>query len=381
MQITTAPLKEIRHHLHRIAEPSGSETQTAELIESALQATSPSDLLTGIGGTGILAGYGSAEPERHILLRADMDALPIPESIEVEYASETQGTAHKCGHDGHSTMLIGAAREIGKRTVEPNRVSLVFQPAEETGEGAAWMLDDEAMKAFQPDRVYGIHNLPGFPLGSVIVRNGPFASASTGMSVRFKGRTSHAAEPERGRTPSLAVSHLIQLFSAMPQLHTALHEAAKVTVIHARIGEIAFGTTPGDAVVMATLRAQDQDVLDRLSAICEMRAQAVAGMFGLEATIDWVEPFPGTENDPEAVEIIRQAANDLDLTIIEKEHPFPWSEDFGQFTQRFGGALFGLGSGENHPALHNQTYDFPDPLLDVGPRLWIRILEREGVLQ
>jgi len=210
----------------------------------------------------------------------------------------------------------------------------------------------------------------------VILRSGVFASASVGLSLELTGDSSHAAEPHRGRSPALAVAELINGLSAAPQLHTALHEAAQVTVIHARLGEPAFGTSPGHGAVMATLRAHDADVMQRLRERCLALARDVARTHRLELASRWVEPFPATVNDPDAVALVAGAAADAGLETLEAPVPFPWSEDFGHFTAACPGALVGVGAGEEHPALHSRLYDFPDELLETGRRLLSTIIRR-----
>ncbi|MFZ5433168.1 MAG: M20/M25/M40 family metallo-hydrolase, partial [Calditrichota bacterium] len=241
------------------------------------------------------------------------------------------------------------------------------------GQGARWVLDDPKFAEFKPDSVFALHNLPGYPLGQVIVGDGVFASASQGLIIELEGATSHAAEPNRGNSPALAVAELINALSTVPQRFTALHEAAQVTVIHARIGEVAFGTSPGSGVVMATLRAHSQDVMDILRRRCVTLARSIAAAWSLEVKLKDVERFPSTANDSKCVAIVRAAANELGLSPAAPLYPFPWSEDFGHFTAAFPGALFGLGAGEHTPALHHPHYDFPDALIETGVRLMARI--------
>jgi len=369
-------LRQLRHALHNKAELSGHEQHTAEFVVSYLREHSPDRTLTGIGGNGVAAIYKGSVDGPAILIRCELDALPIPETVSLDYGSSTENVAHKCGHDGHMTMVAGLAPLLAQKRPDRGTVILLFQPAEETGQGAQAVIDDPAYVELSPDFVFALHNLPGFPLGAVIVRDGVFSSASTGLVIRLTGATSHAAEPEEGRSPALAVAALINSISAAPQFVTALHEAAKATIIHARVGEIAFGTSPGYGEVMATLRAHDREVMERLSSHCIDLAKRTAAAFDLDYEIEWVEPFPSAENDAACVATIRDCAKALDLPIIEPAEPFAWSEDFGNFTHNHPGALFGLGSGEDRPALHNPDYDFPDELIEYGLGLFGAIIGR-----
>jgi len=362
-------LEALRHTLHGAPDPSDQEARTAAFVERVLREHEPDEVRTGVGGPGLIALWRGAAPGPTVLVRCELDGLPIPETLALPYGSDTAGVSHKCGHDGHMTMVLGLAARLQRQTPSRGTVGLVFQPAEETGEGAARMLADGQLAGLAPDWVFALHNLPGVPLGQVVLRDGPFASASTGLVAELTGATSHAAEPEQGLSPALTMSQLVQVWSALPQTDAALHEAAKVTVIHARLGNPAFGTTPGEATVMATLRAHDQPVLDRLAARAVDQAEGLAQAAGLEVETHFVEPFPATVNAPEANALILRAAQALGQPVAHLGRPFPWSEDFGHFTARFPGALFGLGAGESQPPLHHPTYDFPDALLPTGVAL------------
>lgn len=362
-------LPTLRHALHCTPELSNHESHTAQRIERILQDHAPDELLTGLGGHGLVALFRGPAPGPLVLVRCELDALPIPETVELPHGSETPGVAHKCGHDGHMTMVLGLAPRLRRRPPARGAIGLLFQPAEETGEGAARMLADPRLVALAPDWVFALHNLPGAPLGEVALRDGPFASASSGLVATLRGATSHAAEPEQGRSPALAIAEIIQRWTGLPQTDVSLHEAAKVTVVHARLGERAFGTTPGEATVMSTLRAHGQATLDRLLRRAQEQARRIAAVSTLDCETQLVEPFPATVNSPEANARVSAAAARLGLSVRSLPHPFAWSEDFGHFTARFRGALFGLGAGEDQPPLHHPTYDFPDALLSVGTNL------------
>jgi len=374
-QIDIQELIKLRHELHTLAEVSGEEKETARKVTSFLETTDPDELITGLGGTGILARYRGKEEGPKVLIRCELDALPIPEENDFEYKSKNKATGHKCGHDGHMAIVCGLARMLGEKRPERGEVLLLFQPAEETGEGAKGVLEDDRFSENQPDRVFALHNLPGYPMHQVVVKEKSFAAASVGMIIRLKGKTSHSAHPEQGNSPAPALSHLIQDLSALPQFYTSLDRAAKVTVIHARLGEVAFGTSPSQAEVMATLRTYREQTLDVLREKALEIASGLSKTYHLELETEWVENFRVTENDPESVEVIRKVANDNGLGILEKEEPFSWSEDFGRFTQKYSGAMFGLGAGKEHPGLHASNYDFPDELIETGIKMFAGIIE------
>jgi amidohydrolase len=261
-------------------------------------------------------------------------------------------------------IVSGLAQRFFKRRPDKGTVALLYQPAEETGQGARRVLDDEKFQQLNPDYVLAFHNLPGFELGSIVVRKGVFASTSVGVKIKLIGKTSHAGEPEQGVSPALAVAQLIQGLSSIAQFHTSLHEPAQATVIYARVGEVAFGTSPGEGEVMVTLRADSHDVIDSLTAKVAEFATRTANVFGLGVTVDLVEPFPVTINDPEVIDHIEESARKANLGVHRLEFPFAWSEDFGHFTKAYKGALFGIGAGISQPALHHPDYDFPDKLIE-----------------
>ena len=369
-------LVELRHLLHRHPELAGHEQRTSETITRSLRSYGPDKLVTGLGGCGLAATLEGHREGPRVLVRCELDALPIPESMDISHRSEVNGASHKCGHDGHMAMLVGLAKHIHNHPLRRGSVTLLFQPAEETGEGAARVIGDPSFGELRPDFVLAIHNLPGFDLGTVVVRSGVFASASVGLRIVLQGKTSHAAEPELGNSPALAVAQLIQSLSSAPQFTSALHETGQVTVIHARVGEVAFGTSPGFGTVMATIRSHSRDVLERLREKCTALARGTAATFGLDVTVDALEPFPVTENDPEVVKIITMAAGAIGADVHQKEFPFAWSEDFGHFTAAYPGALIGLGAGKDQPPLHHPDYDFPDDLLEPGVELLGEIVHR-----
>jgi amidohydrolase len=362
-------LIELRHRLHRQPERSGQEKQTAETLVQFLEGCRPERIMTGLGGHGLAAVFAGEQPGPRVLVRCELDALPIPESLDLSYRSEVVGVSHKCGHDGHMAILAGLAERLQARPALRGSTILLFQPSEETGEGAARVLSDRKFQELRPDYVMALHNLPGYELGQVIIKGGAFASASTGLHVHLLGRTAHAAEPEAGNSPALAVAQLIQVFSAMPQYHTSLHEAAKVTVIQARVGEIAYGTSPGEGDVRVTLRAYSTELIDRLTERAKELAGHTAGLFGLKLATETTEIFPATANDPDVIDLCEKAAGEVSLKVHHLEIPFGWSEDFGHFTSQYRGALIGLGAGTDQPPLHHPDYDFPDDLIPLGIEL------------
>ena len=366
-------LIELRKNLHQYPEASGAEKETADIIRSFFKDYPPEKILDNIGGFGLAAVYSGKNSGPTVLIRCELDALPILEENELEYSSKNKGYSHKCGHDGHMAILSGLGTILFENPPSSGRVVLLFQPAEENGQGAYNVISCPKFQEFIPDYVFALHNLPGYQCGKIVLRKNTFASASKGLICELAGATSHAAEPENGRNPALALASIIQAMSCIPQFYAGLHESVQVTVIHALLGEVAFGTSPGKATLMATLRSHEPKMMQKISEKCLELIAGIAKTYQLNSKTIWTEEFPATVNDEKSTEIIENAARQLEYDICYREHPFAWSEDFGYFTSKYPGALFGLGIGEEKPGLHHPDYDFPDEVIQTGVLLFEKI--------
>lgn len=369
-------LTTLRRRLHSQPELSGQEHRTHDAIRAFVERSAPTAIVDHLGGTGLAAIFDSGRPGPTILIRAELDALPIQSVIDPEHRSLNPGVMHACGHDGHMTMVAGLAPRFASQPPGRGRVILLFQPAEETGAGAAAVLADTRWPDLEPDAAIALHNLPGHPMGQVILREGVFSCASRGISIAFSGVTSHAAHPDDGVSPAEAIAELIQRMPKLPA--ECLPESfGLVSITHVRAGEDrVFGVTPGDGRFNATLRTDTDEDLAELSVAAESLAREVAGAHGLRGAITWHDEFSAAVCDVETVGLVRLSAMDLGLDIIDRDEPFRWSEDFGLFTKGRRGVLFGLGSGVDQPQLHNPDYDFPDELIGTGVPLFERIVRR-----
>lgn len=366
----------IRRKLHAYPELPGEEHSTAQLIASELESLKPDLLLKNLGGTGVAAVFRGEAPGPNVLFRAELDALPIEEVNDFEYRSRHENISHKCGHDGHMAILLGLAHRIACSRPARGSITLLFQPAEETGAGAVEVLGDPQFEQIRPDYAFALHNLPGYPMGVVVSREGPFTAGVRSLIIRLQGMTSHAAEPEHGINPAPAIAELLQLTDQLTRADEERPDFSIVTPVHVVMGEKAYGVSAGYGEVHLTIRCWTKEVMEKLSDKLLGMTGDIARRHNLEVATEWTNIFYANHNDLEAVNIIRNVAKELGFSTMEKDYPFKWGEDFGAFTQQFKGAMFGLGAGEDTPALHNPDYDFPDEIIDTGVRLFHHIAKR-----
>lgn len=363
----------LRQELHKHPEVSGNEFKTAQRILDFLAKYKPNQVTTNLGGNGILAIYKGKKDGKTILFRCELDALPIQEINEFDYTSIYEGVSHKCGHDGHMAILCGMAKTLHENPLEKGTVMLLFQPAEEDGNGAKRVLNDSNFDTIKPDFAFALHNLPGFKKHQIVIKENTFTCAVNSMIIQLNGKTSHAGEPENGINPSLAIAEIIQVFNSKINTDVSSKKYCLITPIHINMGEKAYGVSAGYGEVHFTVRSISNTQMRIIESNLEEKVNEIASKFNLTTKIDWTESFQANENNSEAVNFIRKSASNLNLDILEKEQPFTFGEDFGLFTQHFKGAMLGLGSGENTPALHNPDYDFPDEIIKTGSTLFYQI--------
>jgi amidohydrolase len=360
-------LIQLRRALHQNPEIAEEESATAKRILNFFDPLKPDQTILNLGGHGLAFVFKGENPGIRTLYRCELDALPIAELGEKEHKSQVLGKAHLCGHDGHMAILCGLGERLAEQRPENGEVVLLFQPAEETGQGAKAVLEDPRFGQIRPDQAFALHNLPGFPLHQVVMKSGAFAAGSTGMTISLLGKTSHAAHPEAGINPAQAMAKLIQI---LPTLPTQLEGFGLVTLIHAELGSKAFGTSAGAGSLSATIRALDQQELEKLIRLAKEAAESIAKEYELKVEFSFQESFAVSKNDSEVTHLGKKAIQELGLEIVEKGEPFRWSEDFGVFTQVCPAFLFGLGAGKNCPQLHEPTYDFPDEIIETGVKIF-----------
>lgn len=377
MTLTNRDIVELtawRRQLHQRPEISNEEERTAKEVVDFLADTGPDEVLTGLGGHGVAAVYESGEAGPTLLFRSELDALPIHELSGAPHASLVPGKSHMCGHDGHTAILAALGRQLGRERPARGRVVLMFQPAEETGNGAAGVVVDPRFGAIAPDFAFSLHNLPGVPLGEVRLKTGVVNCASRGMRIVLEGKTAHSSMPETGISPMMAISQLMPALPALGIGTFADDDFSMVTVTHAEMGEAVFGIAPGQAEIWATLRTRRDDRMANLCAATEALVTRIAAEHRLSPRWDYHEVFVASVNAPEAVEHLRRALDEEGVPHGEENLPMRASEDFGVFGHKAASAMFFLGAGERHPALHNPDYDFPDDLIPIGSKVFMRTL-------
>ncbi|SFH03826.1 amidohydrolase [Ensifer sp. OV372] len=368
-----------RRDLHRRPEVSGEERETAETIVASLAETKPDAVITGLGGHGVAAIYEGREPGPTVMVRAELDGLPIEEISEIGHRSQIAGKGHLCGHDGHMTILVALARGLGQMRPAKGRAILMFQPAEENGAGAAAVLADPKFADIKPDLVFSLHNFPGLRFGHAALRTGPVNCASRGMRISLSGKTAHASTPEDGIAPTFAVAALLSRLTALGNNGPLDETYTLVTVTHARLGEAAFGISPGYAEIWATLRTLTDARMADLVARAEALAAKEAGAAGLRVAISYEDVFHQCSNGDAAVTALERAMDEEGVSRDRGEGVLPMkgSEDFGLFGRVAPAAMFFLGAGENHARLHNPDYDFPDGLIGIGAKVFMRAIRNE----
>jgi len=371
----TTNIVKLRHELHQHPEVSNDELKTSERIENFIRLFHPDEVIT-LGKTGKAFVFKGKEPGSTTVFRAELDALPIQEISSLPYASVNQQVAHMCGHDGHMAILAGLAQKIATHPPKYGKVVMLFQPAEEVEQGARDVVENPLFKKLKPDYVFALHNIPGVEKHHIVMKSGSFSAASKGMTIRLFGKTSHAAEPENGISPANAISLIIQQLNALVKDPHLFSDLTLLTIIHIRLGEIAFGTSPGYAEMQVTLRSFENQDMELLTSRSEKIIRDISHVEKLKCEIFYSEEFPATVNDSLCMGFVEASAIQNKLTIQTMEKPFKWSEDFGYYSQQYKSCLFGLGSGVSQPPLHNPDYDFPDDILDTGVNIFYGIYEQ-----
>jgi hippurate hydrolase len=371
-------LRETRHQLHRNPELSFREAATSELVAARLEGWGWS-VTRRVGGYGVVGTLKAGDGARAVAIRADMDALPIIEETAKPWASAVAGVMHACGHDGHTTMLLGAAQQLARTRNFAGTVHVVFQPAEEAGKdsGAQQMIADGLFERFDCDAIFGLHNHPGMPTGTFLFGAGPFMSASDTVKIAIRGRGGHAARPHLSVDPVMMAGSLIMSLQTVVSRNIDPTQTAVVTVGTVHAGTAA-NVIPESATLELSVRSFDEAVRARLERrITELATAHVLG-YGGSVEIEYQRGYPVVVNSVAETEFARQVAVELvgAQRVVFPFGPVTGSEDFAYYLQHRPGCFLRLGNGEDCPMVHNAKYDFDDANLTVGAAYWTRLVER-----
>ena len=373
-----AEMVEIRHQIHSNPELAYEEHATADLVAERL-ARWGYEVHRGLGGTGVVGTLRAGTSERHIGLRADMDALPIAESSGKAWASKVFGKMHACGHDGHTAMLLAAARHLAATRRFNGHLHLVFQPAEEGFAGAKKMLDDGFLDLFPCEAMFGMHNMPGKPEGKFAAVPG-FAMASSDTAfIKVRGKGGHGAMPQHAVDPVVAASSIVMALQSIVSRNVPPLEMGIVTVGAFHAGEAA-NVIPDEAELRLTVRAFKPQVRDLLERRITEIAHAQAAVYGAVAEVDYQRRYPCLYNHPEQTEFCKTVLRDWIGAdgVLDDLEPVTGSEDFAFFLEKVPGCYVMVGNGgagEGGCMVHNPGYDFNDRVLSTGATYWVRLAE------
>ncbi|POO55786.1 MULTISPECIES: M20 aminoacylase family protein [Agrobacterium] len=372
-----ADLIETRRHLHANPELSFEEAETARYVAKKLESWGY-DVTRNVGGHGVVARLTVGESKKGIAIRADMDALPILEETGKPYASKVPGKMHACGHDGHTTVLLGAAQHLAKTRCFNGTVTLVFQPAEEAGKpsGAQKMIADGLFERFPFDAIFGLHNHPGAPEGAILLRSGPLMASSDMVTITIKGKGGHASRPHLTIDPIVVACNLVVALQTVVSRNIDPTQTAVVTVGTIHAGE-AVNVIPEYAKLALSVRCFEPRIRDLLEERITKLTHAVVDGFGATVEMDYQHGYPVVVNSEEETAFARTVAEELIGTEnVSTCHLIPGSEDFAYYLEQKPGSFLRLGNGMNSAILHSSKYDFADASLTVGAAMWARLTER-----
>ena len=368
---------EWRRDFHQHPELLFDVHRTAGVVAQKLREFGCDEVVTGIGRTGVVGVIKGRRTTsgKVIGMRADMDALPIHEATGAAHKSTTPGKMHACGHDGHTAMLLGAARYLAETRNFDGTVVVIFQPAEEGGGGGKEMVDEGMMDRFGVQEVYGMHNMPGIPVGQFAIRPGAMMAAADRFTITIEGKGGHAARPHDCIDPVVVSAHVITALQTIASRSADPLDSVVVSVCTVKAGE-AFNVIPQTAMLLGTVRTLSPEVRDLAETRIRAIVENVCAAFGAKAEIDYDRGYPVTMNDPEKTEFMVNVAravageNAVDTTVL----PLMGAEDFSYMLEKRPGAYIFIGNGDT-AGVHHPAYDFNDEASPYGVSLWAKIVE------
>jgi len=369
-------LAEIRRDIHAHPEIGLQEVRTADLVARKLTEWGI-EVHRGVGVTGVVGVLRNGNGQGAVGLRADMDALPILEATGLPYASQNPGLMHACGHDGHTTMLLGAAKYLAETRNFNGTVNFIFQPAEEGLGGAQAMLKDGLFQRFPCDAVYGMHNHPGLPIGQFVTSKGVRFSGGAFFDIAITGKGAHGARPQDSIDPVMVACHLATALQSIVSRNTSAQDTAVLSITRIQTGD-AYNVIPQSAAMAGTVRTMKSEVMAMIEHNMRRLATSIAAGFGAEAVVDFRKLFaPVVNNDDEAVAYATAAEDLVGAANVRRDAPPSMaSEDFGFMMEQVPGAHVMVGNGGS-AAVHNHLYDFNDEATPYGVALFASIAEKK----
>ncbi|WP_424458881.1 M20 aminoacylase family protein [Ottowia sp.] len=372
----------LRHQIHAQPELAFEEFKTSDLVAERLAAWGY-EVHRGLGGTGVVGTLRLGSGSRRLGLRADMDALPIQEATGLPYASQVQGKMHACGHDGHTSILLAAARCIAEERQFDGTLHLIFQPAEEGLGGGRRMVEDGLFERFPCDAIFALHNMPGFPVGKFGFKEGPFMASSDSVIVTVRGQGGHGSSPHLAADPVVAAAHIIVALQTIVSRNVDPRDMAVISVgaIH---GGDAPNVIPGTVEMRLTVRAYRPEIRAMLRERITALVQSQAATLGVKAEVDYHWRYPALVNDTASTTFARQVAQDWlgEDGLLPPLQPLTGSEDFSFMLEHCPGSylIVGNGEGDHHATggcmVHNPGYDFNDAILPVAASYWVQLVRR-----
>jgi hippurate hydrolase len=368
-------MTEWRRHLHTIPELGFDLPKTSAFVAAKLREFGVDEIHEGIAQTGIVAIINGQSDGPTIGLRADMDALPIKENGTHPHISTHPGKMHACGHDGHTTMLLGTARYLAETRNFSGRVALIFQPAEEMGGGGEVMCQEGMMERFNIAQVFGIHNAPNAPAGTFHLNSGALMAAADTFNITLRGSGGHGAQPEDTRDPLIAGVQLVQAFQTISSRNLGGLDRAVISV-----GEFTSGSAsniiPDSAFICGTVRTFDKDVQARIASRMKTICEGIATTFDVQVDLDYEYGYPPTINDAAKADVAAAVARSVvgDTAVDADTKPILPAEDFAYMLQERPGAYLFLGQGDSAP-VHHPDYDFNDAIAPIGASFFAKLVE------
>lgn len=374
-----AEITEWRRDFHAHPELQYDVHRTAGKVEELLKSFGVDEVVTGIGRTGVVGVINGkatdGEDTRVIGLRADMDALPIKETTKKPYASTNPGKMHACGHDGHTAMLLGAAKYLAETRNFSGKAVVIFQPAEEGGAGGKAMLDDGLMEKFGIQEVYGMHNFPGIPVGQFAIRSGGIMAATDEFQIEIEGVGGHAAMPHKSIDPIVISAHLITGLQTLVSRNVDPTKSAVLSVTIIEAGS-AFNVIPRSAKITGTIRTLDEEVRDMMEKRLREFTSGLVASFGAVSTIKYRRGYPVTVNAQEQTDFSAEIASEIvgAPNVDRNVNPSMGGEDFSYMLQARPGSYIMVGQGDT-AGLHEAGYDFNDEIIPLGVSYWVKLIE------